>query len=167
MPKTVKYGIVIAGVNIVWILSIYYSHNQFTRVGLYSFLISLLFFFPVLFKAIKDKRDNELNGFMTLNTCMKTGMTVTIVCAMIMAVFYYVYFKFIDHEIIPFYMKEGEMAVKSNPKFKIEDIELAVNSMFSPFKQATVALIRYTIAGALFSFICSTFLVRQPPENLN
>lgn len=167
LSKPVTYGIAVALASILWLLGIFFTDSQFTKLGMYSFLISLLFMFPALYLAIKDKRDREQGGVISLGTCIRTGMTASVVCAMLMGLFYYIYFRFIDHGVVPFYLKEAAAAAGSDPKYDPHEMETAIRSMFSPFRQATMAIIRYLVAGFLFSFICSTFLVRHPSEDMN
>ena len=119
--------------------------------------------------AMKERRDQEQNGFITLKECMKAGMTVSLIAGLIVMVFTFIYYAWVDHEIQKFYKDLTEAHMKSDGRSK-EEIGQAMTSIaefYSPFRQATYVLMFTLITGAILSFICSTFLVKQPDESSN
>ncbi len=119
--------------------------------------------------AMKKKRDQELGGFISLKECMKVGLIVSLIDALIVMVFTYIYYGWIDGEIVKFYQEVAEMQLKSEGKTPGE-IAMARDAWaeyFTPFKQATNILMFTLLMGGIFSFICSTFVVRHPEEESN
>jgi len=120
-----------------------------------------------LYLAIKSKRDKELGGFITLKEVMKTGLCIAVVTGLLNAVFIFLYYKFIDHETLEqLVIQTKDFMHKANNSQRDINLQIiALKEFYSPFKQATGVLTGVLVAGIILSFICSTFLVKNPPSN--
>jgi len=169
MKALLKYSLLASFIVIATKLIVFFTHSQFTTFGIYSGLISLLFISIPLFLAIKKVRDNELGGFITLREIMKTGMGVSVISGLIISVFIFLYYKFIDHETMEQLIVKSENIMRKANKSKPE-IDVAIISLkefYSPFKQATGVLTGVLTAGVILSFLSSAVLVKNPEQKTN
>lgn len=164
MLPVLRYAFIAAFLVIGCKLIVFFTHSQFTTFGIYSGLISLVLIIIPIFLAIKYKRDKELGGFITLKEVMKTGLFIAVIAGLLNAVFIFFYYKFIDHETLAQLTEQTESFMKkaNNPQSEIDIQIISLKEFYSPFKQATGVLTGVLVAGILLSFICSTFLVKNP-----
>lgn len=146
-------------------LVVYFTHSQFTSFGIFSGLIGLLLISIPLVLAIRSRKA-ELNGYITLKEVMKTALRISVVTALIVSIFTYFYFMFLDHETLDQLIIQTTEFLKKENKQQSE-IDLAISSLkefYAPLKQATGVLTGVLIAGLILSFISSTFLVKNLPQ---
>ena len=166
ISSSIKYALFAALLVIGCKLIVFFTHSQFTTIGRYSGILALALLTIPLALAIIHKRDKEPNGFISFKQVMRTGLMVCIIASLIVAVFNYIYFKFIDHEILAYWLVESEKSLHEL-KSSEEDILKAYNYLtdfYSPFSQAMGGLTGILGVGAILSLILSTFLVKNPPQ---
>ena len=166
MSQTVRYSLLASVLVISIKLIVFFTHAQFTTAGRYSGILALALLAIPLTQAILHRRDKELNGFITLKQVMRTGLFVCVAASLIVALFNYIYFRFIDHEILAYWLTESEKSLRE-AKASEEDVKKAhdyLTDFYSPFSQATGGLTGVLGVGAVLSFILSTFLMRNPPN---
>ncbi|MBI3502735.1 MAG: DUF4199 domain-containing protein [Bacteroidetes bacterium] len=169
MKPIFKYSLLASFLVIAVKLLVYFTHTQFSAIGIYSGLLSLLLLTVPLFLAIKNRRDNELGGFITLKEVMKVGLGISVISGLIICAFTFLYYKFIDHETLEqLITRTTDFMHKENKTSYEIEIELtALKEFYSPFKQATGVLTGILISGLILSFILSTFFVRRNSANEN
>lgn len=145
-------------------LGVYFTHSQFTTFGIYSGLIGLLLISIPLVMAIRNRKE-ELNGYITLKEVMKTALGISVVTALIVSIFTYLYFMFLDHETAPQIISQTVefMHTANKPQSEIDLAIVSIQEFYTPLKQATGVLTGVLIAGLILSFISSAFLVKNPP----
>ena len=101
MPSVLKYG-VIGGLAI----AIYKYFNYSTLFATSSmgnmflaFLVNLVLFGGLIYLVIKEHRDKELGGYITMGRCLGVGILTIIFASLLGGIFDYVYMAFIDPEI--------------------------------------------------------------------
>ena len=168
MKSILKYALIAAGLVIAAKLIIFFTHTQFTGIGIYSGLFSLFLISVPLFMAVKNRRDKELGGYISLMEIAKIGLGIAVITGLIIAVFTYMYYKFIDHEILSHLIEQTKQLGIEQKRTQAEiDTELkALNDFYEPFHQATGVLTGILISGIVFSLIASTFLLKNP-QNRN
>jgi|ERR1035437_3904616 uncharacterized membrane protein (DUF106 family) len=169
MKSSLKYSLLAAFLVITTKLIVFYTHSQFTNFGIFSGLTSLFLIIVPLFLAIKDKRDKDPGGFITLKEVMKTGLFVAVVAGLLNSVFIFFYYRFIDHETLSELIEQTQ-SVMHKAKTSQSEIDVTIINLqefYSPFKQATGVLTGVLVAGIILSFVCSTFLVKNPPQDNN
>lgn len=147
----------------------FFTHTQFSGIGAYSGLISLALLSVPLFIGIKHKRDFQFGGYITLRKAMITGVAISIMSGIIIALYNYLHYRYIDTDVISYWAQEAKRLGTAEKKSEAE-IQEAINMLkefYSPFKQATVALTGVLGAGTVLSFILSTFLIKSAPESSN
>ncbi len=166
ISSSVKYALFAALLVIGCKLLFFFTHSQFTAIGRYAGLGSLLLLTLPLSIAFINKRNHELGGYITLKQLMRTGLGICLFASLLVAVFDFLYFKFIDHEILAYYLSENERLMREINKPESE-IQLTLNSIrefYTPLSQATGALTGVLGGGALLSFFISPLIVRNPPK---
>lgn len=169
LSYSVRCALLAAGIIIFIKLAVFFTHSQFSGIGIYSGVISLGFLVVPLSFGIKHRRDYELQGFISLKQVMATGLYISAIACVIVAAFNFIYFKFIDHEIISHWQEEVKMLGEKEHK-SASDIQGAIDSLtnfYSPFNQATGSLTGALGVGVVFSFIISSFLSKRPPLESN
>lgn len=148
-------------------LATFITHTQFTGMGAYSGLIALGLTAIPLYSGIKHKRDQQLGGYITIRQVMIAGVGISIQACILVAIYTYIHYSFIDTEAIAHWTEEAKkMGAKENKS--AEEIQAAIEMLtefYSPFKQATAALTGILGTGAVLSFILSTFLVKKPENS--
>lgn len=165
MSSTLRYSLLASALMIFVKLGVYFTHSQFTTFGIFSGLIGLLLISIPLVMAIRNRKA-ELNGYIALKEVMKTALGISVVTALIVAVFTYLYFLLLDHETLEqLIVQTTEYLKKENkPQSEIDIAIISLKEFYSPLKQATGVLTGVLIAGLILSFISSTFLVKNPPN---
>lgn len=169
IASSIKYPLLAAFIFIGSKLAVFFTHNQFTITGRYSGVIALALLSVPLALAIKDRRDNELNGFISLKQIMRTGLFVCVIASLIVALFNYIYFKYIDHEILSYYLIENAKSIRELNGSE-EDIRQAREHLiefYSPFSQAMGGLTGVLGVGAILSFFLSSFFIKKNPAAEN
>ena len=158
----IKFGIGAGLINcIAWYaLSRSYTYYEVAAIDKYRLLITIILLVAGIFLAIFfDKKDN--NGFLTFKAGFKTGMLYVFLLAILLAVFNYLYYKFIAPDAIDFYVSEAKKQVME-AKMKPEDLpkfEEAVRSYFSSFKM----FMSVVIMGVVISLVAAGILQKKPP----
>ena len=166
IPYSFRFVLLSAAIYIFINLTVYFTHHQFSGIGAYSRLISLALLGIPLFAHIKHKRDLELGGFISLRQVMVAGVALSLMTCSLIAVYTYIHFKFIDQEVISYWISEAKRSGLKEKKSP-EEIQAAIvmlTEFYSPFKQSTVVITGVLGTGTILSFIFSTFLVRRLPE---
>jgi hypothetical protein len=159
MRPSVKFGIAAGILAILFYLVIYYTGNQFTRWGQFSRIISMGIIIPFIALSIRARR-TDMGGYIGYRDALRAGMAVTVIIAIMLAVFDFLFFRF---ELAGAYMLETQNYIINNKLDKSEAYEMMKGTyMFTqPSQQATYTIMRTLIAGAIISLACSTFIARR------
>lgn len=94
----------------------------------------------------------------------KSGIKVVGIAALMVSAFTYIYFRFIDHEILNQTIIENVEYLKEQgaTQEEIKQTEQGIEQFFSPFIQATSTLMFTLVGGAFFSLISSVVFGKFP-----
>lgn len=110
----IKYGIILAIVNSVWMIIIYLLGLSHSITGLALLFLSIIF--SIIFCVISVKEDrNHGGGYITFGKAFLTGFLTLFIAGLIGGVFYFIYAKYIDPDYLR-YMSE-ELPVRMAEKF--------------------------------------------------
>src|ERR1043166_4990399 len=152
MKPYLKYALIACVILIIWMLIQYITgldrSDSSKYLGWLSFLITLVF----IILTIREQK--KLNGdFITFGEAFKSGFFMMCVVAVIMSVFTFIYFKFINPDFVDFATEKAREQME-NRDLSDEQIEKAMDftKMFlnTGFMTA-VALIGNIIIGAILS----------------
>lgn len=99
---------------------------------------------------------------------MKAGLTVSLISAITIGVFTYFFLEYINTEYITYSLGEAKktMEAQNKPEEEIQNnIQRLKESVFNPLRMAISGIGYTAIGGAFMTFISSTFLIKNPPEN--
>ena len=164
MKPVLKYAFFAAGLIIATKMAVFFLHAQFTGFGRMSGLASLfLLILPLSIAFIQKKKEN--GGFLTLKQLMRTGLGICLLASLLVGLFNFLYFRFIDLEIINYYLEENARYMRSinQSETEIQTVLEKIKEFYSPMSQATGTLIGVLGAGALISFFMSPLIVKNPP----
>lgn len=101
-----------------------------------------------------SKLNNKGEVFL-FQDAFKSGIKVLGIAAVMVALFTFIYFKFIDHEIVAQVIEENAKYLRENnaTEKEIQETTEGIRQFFSPFIQATSTLMFSMIGGAVFSLI--------------
>lgn len=160
--KAVQYGLATGFLTLVAKLSIYYSGYQFTSAGGYINIVASLLILVLGIVLIQRETKLQNGGIMPFRMAIKAGLTTGIVAALILGLGMYLFFSFESENMIfqhIAFLKEANKA-----EAEIQKAVPMMKQIYAPFQQATIYISQTIIAGALLSFICSTFLIKNPQE---
>ena len=123
---------------------------------------------PILFIYLgcTNHRNNVNNGYITLGECLKTGVSITFVAALIYAVFNVIFnFLFPDfiNEMIAI---SREAMISKTPDITTEQLETGVSVMkkfMNPFIVFPVTLAMYSFFGLIYSLIIGAIVKNEKP----
>lgn len=164
LSYTFRCALFSAAIFIAVKLAVFFTHNQFSSAGAYAGLGSLALTVIPLYFGIKHKRDHELGGFITLRKATLTGIAISLLACLLIALYTFIHYTFIDKEVITYWINEARrLGLKENKsEAEIQAAITMLTEFYSPFKQATVALVGVLGTGTVLSFILATILVNKP-----
>ena len=140
-----------------------------TSVGLVVNLANYLIL-PILFIYIgcNNYKKNINNGFVTLIECLKTGVSITFIAALI-----YALFNVIFNFIFPDFINEmasitKEAMLQQNPSMTAEQLETGISLMkkfMSPLFVFPVTIAMYSFFGLIYSLIIGAILKNEKPQS--
>ena len=157
------------GIFIAIKLATFFTHTQFSGIGAYSGLIALALTIVPLYFGIKHKKDNELGGFITIRQVMIAGVIISIQACLLVALYTFIHYSYIDTEAVAHWTAEAKRlgAAEKKSDAEIQAAIVMLTEFYSPFKQATVALVGILGTGTVLSFMLSTFLIKNPASSQN
>ncbi|MEO6132704.1 MAG: DUF4199 domain-containing protein [Saprospiraceae bacterium] len=99
MSTTLKWGLITGMVYIVFFLVTYMMGVQQSGSKMLQFgsntLLLFITFIPI-YLGVKEARDNDLGGYLTLGQGFLTGFKIALIAGILSAIFAIIYFNFID-----------------------------------------------------------------------
>ena len=163
----VLYGVLmIIGFLLVYILQVNPNENpmigRFVSVSSYFILPIILIFFGI-------KNYNQQNKIViSLSDCLKTGVSITFVGAMVFAVFTGI-FNMVNPEYLDQMMLQTkQIIIQQNPKITAVDLEnqMALSRKFSsPILSIPFTLLLFSFLGLLYSLIIGLIVRNQQSQS--
>jgi len=146
---------------IAWyIISKRLTYYEVASVENYTTLITFILLFLGISGVILVKRKNN-NGYIPFKEAFQTGLLFTLMIALVLAIFSYIYYKFLAPDAIEYYVSEARKYLpqaEATPD-KLPAFEERLKNMFSPFKMLGTSVIR----GILVSLIVAGIFQKKPP----
>lgn len=120
----------------------------------------------VIVLAIKTHRDSDLGGYISMGRGFKTGMIATLMMAIVMAVWSYVFFTLVAPEALEM-IKEVALEEMESQGLSEEQMEASAGMMgffTSPTFLVLVSLIGTLITGAIFSLIAGAIMKKETSQ---
>ena len=158
--NSMNWGLIIGIVLIIYSLLMYFL--GFSLEKWVSYLSYLLIVGGIVYSTIQY-RDNVLGGSITYGKALGFGTLVILFAAIVSAVYTYLFYTYIDPEMINkiLEMTEEEMVNKGMPDEQIE-MALKMQSKFmKPWLMALFSIPTITFTGFILSLFTSIFLKKE------
>jgi hypothetical protein len=124
----------------------YYSLN----IEQYRYYVTLFLLFSGIFMSVLFERKSS-GGFIDFKDAVKCGILYTIVLGIILAIFNFIYYKYIAVDAIDYFVSDARKLMEAD-KLKAEDITLnldRIRSYFGSFRMFMSTLIMGTLVSLL------------------
>lgn len=157
MKTFIKYGITAGLISGIIFYAEFFSGISERSAGLFSLAAIVLLLIISIFLYLRRIASPELNGFYTVGYGFKKGMGLVASASAVMAIFTFIFFKFINPEYIDLLVANGIEQMRKNGVNET-DIQIAATnfrSMHTPFFEAVKSMMRILAIGAFLSLIIS------------
>ncbi len=167
-----KYGIIYGLVAIIFfMLQENFGFGIPTSIGvaIISFVVTIAVGLGIMYFAVKEQRDVEQNGHISIGECLKLGAVIALVSAIIFSIFNLFYIKFINPNYIIESAKRSLEAMEAwgmkIPEETYDQIEEG-NNQQTPFSIAFGIFITELLGKAIYSLVCGLILKKEPKIDL-
>lgn len=153
-------GLILGLIGIVYSLILYFLDMSTNKsLGRAFFIIQII----VLFFLVKSYRDNHMHGMITFGQALGAGVIICLYYSIIMAVFSYILFAFIDTGIIAKLIALSEEAgLKKGYSQEQIDMGMKVTKkIMTPTFLALISILSNMFFGVLFSLLIGIFVRKE------
>jgi hypothetical protein len=153
-------GIILGLIGIIYSLLIYFMDLTFKSYTQFLFLAIQI---VALFLLIRTYRDNYLHGYITFGQSFSAGLIICFYYAVIMAIFTYILYAFIDTGLVNKQLAflEERMVNKGIPEKAMEAGMGIQRKILKPAIIAPLSIFGNMLWGAVLSLIVSIFVRRE------
>lgn len=145
------------GLSILLKMSIYFSGSQFSTFGRFGIFGNIFFLLTGIFLGIRlFKKINSKTKFIE---DFKAGMRIAAYYAIFMALFVYVYYKFIDPGYFSIRLS-NQLELAAEQGMNLEQVKKTGEFFLNPFFQTTITLMGFLLLGSFYAAMLS-FLMRK------
>ena len=162
----VTYGILMI-LSFILIYALGVSPIEKPMIGRISSLSSY-FLFPIIFiyLGITTHKKNNF-GFVSISECLKTGVSIVFIAALLFAVFSVVFNLIFPEFIDQILVQTRQVMLKQNPNLTSEQVEMALSitkKFSSPIFSVPVTLLMFSFLGLIYSLIIGLILKKDKPQ---
>lgn len=172
MSSALKWGLITGMVLIVQslisaVLGVGTDPSMSPFVGLLISAIGIVVTFITIYLGIKDIRDNELNGYLTMGEAIRKGLKIALIAGTILGVYSIIYSKLIDPGMMDRIMAAAEEQWQErNMSEEQMDVARKMMSIFkNPFLIAAFTIISTCFWGLIQSLIAGAMLKKEAPPS--
>jgi len=176
MSTTVKWGLITGMVYVFFslisnMLGLQQGGGGTSNMGLGMLMNVLLFAgtFYTLYLGVKECREQDMDGYMTLGQGFKAGMKIAVIAATISGIFTFIYMKFIDPDMVDRIMEasEAQFDEMNVPEEQREMSRSIAGWFLNPVLMAPFMFIWVSFWGLIKSLIAGSMLKREAPPTLH
>ena len=168
MPE-IRFGLFTSFILFVWMIIEYtLLIPNFHEIGIYMGIVSVLITIGGIFFGIKERRDKSNFGHINFKEAFKTGITITFIIAVLIVLFTYAYYEYINPGYVNFLAAETEKSLLQDNASR-EEITAAVTIIryqFSLNVQLIQQLLFILIGGTVITTVVSILLKRNRRNKL-
>ncbi len=151
-----KFGIGAGLINCIgwYVISRSLTYYEVASIDRYRMLITIALLIIGIFLSIFFQK-KENNGYLGFKQGLQTGMLYTLLLAASLAIFNYLYYKYIAPDAVDFFVSEAKKQIISTntQPANMTKFEEAVRSYFSSFKMFMSTVIMGVVVSVIFSGI--------------
>ncbi|MFI5263714.1 MAG: DUF4199 domain-containing protein [Candidatus Kapaibacterium sp.] len=154
MKNFLKWGIYITALNIVFMIVGYIAGWTTQPLGRTMGYVSMLASLILLFMGIREKKMQAPADY-TFGRGWVEGLLISLVAAVLFAVFFFIFTDMINPEMMDFSRAEAakNMAAQNMSKEQADQAKKMLDFIISPAGFAITTLFTYTIGGMIISLI--------------
>ncbi len=160
----INYGVIL-GVLLMGISLIPYAMGQLYNPNPIFAILQYLIPLVIIFLGIKKFR--ELNGnTLTLSEAIKTGLGLSLIAGILLALYNFVFFKFIEPDFFVKVTEVAEAKMLENPNMSEEQIEMAtkMTGMFANVWILVGSAIMSSLFGGLIYSLISGLILKKDKQ---
>jgi len=173
MSSALKWGLITGMVLIVQslistVLGVGTDPSVSPFLGFLISAVGIIVTFFTLFTGIKEIRDTELNGYLTMGGAIKNGLKIALIAGLIAAVYTIIYAKFIDPGMMDKIIAAAEEQwTERNMTEDQMDMARKMMTIFrNPFLIAAMVILSTCFWGLIQSLIAGAILKKEAPPTL-
>lgn len=153
-------GLILGLVGIMYSLIIYFLDLSFNKV---QPIVSIVIQLALLFYLLKSYRDNFMHGNISYGQSVGAGTIIFLYYAIIMAVFTYILYAFIDTGLIAKQLAytEEEFVNRGMPQAAIDAAMSMQAKIMKPAIMALISIFGSLFGGVIMSLIISIFIRKE------
>ncbi len=121
-----------------------------------------------IFLGSDNYKKNINNGFISFSECLKIGVSIALIAAIIYAtfsvVFNFIFPEFVDEMIA----MSREKMISENPEMSSEQLEMGLSmakKFMNPFIVFPVTLVMFSLIGLIYSLIIGAIVKKEKPQS--
>jgi hypothetical protein len=166
-----KYGLLLAVCNALWIVIIYLVGMSHSLWGLLLTFMAIIFAIIFCVMAIKEERNAD-GGYITFGRAFITGFLTLLISGVVGILFNYIYTQFIDTEYLQYMSRELPVSIAQKFGAPEEQLDKLREQMEATPLQTydlwyiTKAILGSAFFGAFFGLIIGAIMKRNKPIEL-
>lgn len=169
MKPYLKYGLIVAATGILISMITYVLGFDKTDAGQYIGYLNLPIIIVAMVMAMKEKRTNELGGFIEFGQAFSTGAMLVVVSTVITSIYTYFYMSIINPGLHD-YIVQKELAKMEAKGQSQEQIDMAmpyIEKFTTPAISSVFILIFGIILGIVIALIVAAIVKKPNPNPLD
>jgi hypothetical protein len=163
----IKFGIITGAGICLWILTEFLLgfHTVRMNIGEYSMYFVVIIPLITIYYGIKEKRDTQNKGVISLGSGIKTGLMISLIAAVITSIFIIVYFNYINPKYFEYgiaYQKE-KFYLKGKTNIELSEQLKNIKAVFSFINQLLFQILGTVGTGFIISVVLSFILKKNKP----
>ncbi|HZV69479.1 MAG TPA: DUF4199 domain-containing protein [Saprospiraceae bacterium] len=170
MSTTLKWGLITGMVYIILslatnMLGVHESGSQMLGFGMNA--IILVATFITIYMGVKEARDQDLGGYLTLGQGFLTGFKIALIAGIISAVFTLIYTKIIDPDFADKIMEgvEEQWDKAGMPEDQREMARKWTGYMMNPYVLTAISLVSALFWGLIKGLVAGAMLKKEAPPS--
>ena len=136
---------------------VYVTGNQFTSIGRFSIFINIFIVMLAVFLGIREHK-KVVGSSSTYLEDVKVGMKAASWFAILLSIFVYVYYNYIDTEYFSILLEQRMETAAAQEDVDLTKVREAGQAFLSPFFQTTITLVGFVLIGAFYSALIAFFM---------
>jgi hypothetical protein len=153
-------GLILGMIGVVYSLVMYFFDLSLNKAQGYIFMVIQI---VLLYFLLKSYRDNYLHGQITYGQSVGAGVIICLVYALIMSIFTYILYAFIDHSLITkqIAMAQEAMEKRGAPQAAIDAGMAFTAKIMKPGIMAITTVFFLVLWGTILSLLVSIFVKKE------
>lgn len=159
-----KYGIFSSFILFVWMIIQYtLLVPNFHELGYYVSIVSLIIASAGIYSGIKERRNKTNFGYITYKDAFRTGIVITFIMTIMIVVFTYVYYEYLNPNFVNFLAAETEKKLiqRNSGREEINAAVTIIKYQFSFNVQIIQQLLLMLLGGTIISAVAAYVLKRE------